>query len=78
MLAVVRDPKDTARLKPIAAQKWLPDRIELGERVAYVWCPNSILDSPVYAAIDKALRQGVTSRNWATTLKLAALAGTET
>lgn len=74
MVAVVRDAGDHAKLKPIAAKTWDPDRIALGPRVAYVWCPNSILDNACYSAVNKALKDGVTARNWATILKLQALA----
>lgn len=76
-VAVLREAKDRAKLEPIAAQKWSPDRIALGERCAYVWCPNGSLESPAFAAVAKALRDGVTSRNWATILKLHALLGTD-
>lgn len=75
MVAVVRESKDHAKLKPIAAKRWDPDRIALGPRVAYVWCPNSILDNACYAAVNNVLKDGVTARNWATILKLQALAG---
>ena len=74
MVAVVRDAADLVKLKPIAARKWDPDRIALGPRVAYVWCPNSILDNECYSAVNKVLKDGVTARNWATILKLQALA----
>lgn len=74
MVAVVRDAADLVKLKPIAAKKWDPDRIALGPRVAYVWCPNSILDNECYSAVNKVLKDGVTARNWATVLKLQALA----
>ena len=74
MVSVVRDAGDLAKLKPIVAQKWDPDRIALGPRVAYVWCPDSILDNACYTAVNRALKDGVTARNWATILKLQTLA----
>jgi uncharacterized protein (DUF1697 family) len=45
----------------------------LGERAAYVWCPEGILDSPVVAALGKKLGDATTTRNWATLSKLHAL-----
>ena len=74
MVAFVRDAGDVAKLKPIVAEEWHPDAIALGPRAAYVWCPNSILDNACYAAVNKVLKDGVTARNWATVLKLQALA----
>jgi len=74
MVSVLREAADLTRLKPFVARKWEPDRIALGPRVAYVWCAKSSLESPVYAEMNKVLKDGVTARNWATMLKLQALA----
>jgi len=75
MVAVLADPAHRERLVPLAARRWAPDALALGGRVAYVWCAGGILDSPVYAEIARAMKDGVTTRNWATMLKLAALVG---
>lgn len=74
MVAVLNDPSHGARLAPLAAQEWAPDVLAVGERVAYMWCPGGILDSRLAEAVGRALRDGVTTRNWATMLKLHALA----
>ncbi len=74
IVSVLRESTDVAKLKPFVARKWEPDRIALGLRVAYVWCAKSSLESPVYAEMNKVLKDGVTARNWATILKLQALA----
>lgn len=65
---------DSARLKPLTGQDWRPERIAIGKRAAYLWCPHGILDSDLAKAVSKALGDSVTSRNWATILKLQALA----
>ena len=57
----------------LCAQDWHPGAAALGERAAYVWCPDGILDSPAAAALVKQLGDTTTSRNWATLLKLHAL-----
>jgi uncharacterized protein (DUF1697 family) len=62
------------RLEPLARQDWSPESLALGERAAYVWMPAGVTDSLLMAAAGKVLRDGVTSRNWATMLKLRALA----
>lgn len=71
--AIFRDPADRAKVMPIAKQDWGAERIALGNRAAYVWCPEGILDSAAFAAVAKILRDRVTSRNWATMLKLHAM-----
>jgi uncharacterized protein (DUF1697 family) len=68
------DPADLALLKPLAKRSWKPEALALGSRAAYLWCPQGALESPLTTAVAKILRDGATTRNWATTLKLAALA----
>jgi uncharacterized protein (DUF1697 family) len=74
MLAVLNDPQHGSRLAPLVEEEWAPDVLAVGERVAYMWCPQGILDSRLAEAVGRALRNGVTTRNWATMLKLHALA----
>ena len=72
-VAVLADPDDTARLKPIQKQDWAPEALAVGSRAAYIWCPNGIAKSLLSEAVGKVLRDGVTTRNWATMTKLQAL-----
>jgi uncharacterized protein (DUF1697 family) len=74
LVTVLRDPKDRRHLEPLARQAWAPEALALGARVAYLWCPTGILESPVNEAVAKLLRDGGTSRNWATIGKLHAMA----
>lgn len=49
----------------------------VGDDACYVWCPDGILDSAVASALGGAkFRDRVTARNWATVLKLQAMART--
>lgn len=73
LVAVLNDRADRARLEPLLAQDWAPEVLALGERVAYVWSPAGILASKLSEALGRVLRDAVTSRNWATILKLHAL-----
>ncbi|MBO0826555.1 MAG: DUF1697 domain-containing protein [Streptosporangiales bacterium] len=53
-----------------------PDRIRLGDRVIYQWCPDGIMAAPdvgTYAV--KNLGVVATGRNWNTLTKLAAMLG---
>ena len=61
-------------LVPMQEDAWHPEVFALGRRVAYMWCPEGVLASPLGEAVNKALRDSVTMRNWSTVLKLNALA----
>ena len=73
LVTVLYDPADARKLQPLMDQDWGSDRLALAGRVAYVWCPDGILQSKLPEATGKVLRDAATSRNWATLLKLHAL-----
>ena len=73
MITVLTNPADRAKLAPLAEQDWKPEALALGERVAWNWCPNGVLESRVQLALGKALKDGATTRNWNTILQLRAL-----
>lgn len=75
MVAVPQTAADLARLEPLRRQRWAPEALATGRRAAYLWCPDGTLKSPLAAAVARALGDAVTTRNWATTSKLAALLG---
>jgi uncharacterized protein (DUF1697 family) len=66
-----------AKAQPLLARDWAPDALAVGTRTAYLGCAEGILVSPLSAAFERATQGGATSRNWATVLKLAAVAGLE-
>ncbi len=74
LVAVLKDPADRKRLVPLTRQDWGREALGLGPRVAYLWCAGGILESPLLASVSRLLGDGVTTRNWATLTKLAALA----
>jgi len=67
---------EQARLKPLLSADWGDERIASGPGVAYLWYPRGILESALGKALDRALGDGVTARNWATTLKILTLTRT--
>jgi uncharacterized protein (DUF1697 family) len=73
LVAFVREPGALARLAPLAGQTLPPDVLALGSQAAYLWCAGGILESKLLAAVHRLLGEGVTTRNWATVLKLQAL-----
>lgn len=52
-----------------------PERLVVGREAAYLYCARGILDSQAGKALLGKVGQSVTTRNWATTLKLLALCG---
>jgi uncharacterized protein (DUF1697 family) len=74
LVAFLNQASDRALLAPHAKRKWGKEKLALGERVAYLWCADGILESPLLKEIGQTLKHGVTTRNWATVTKLRALA----
>ncbi len=73
LVAVWNDLAGRARLEPLLEQDWDGDALAIGTRVAFVWCAGGILESRLLQAVGRALGNSVTTRNWATILKLQAL-----
>lgn len=75
LVFVLMNPPDRSKLKELTERDWGPEAIEIGRRVAYLWCPAGIIESPLAAAAGRILGDAVTVRNWATMTKLQALVG---
>ncbi|HQR08848.1 MAG TPA: DUF1697 domain-containing protein [Gemmatales bacterium] len=73
LLAIVDAPGDMVKLKPLLKEDWGADALAHGKRAAYLWCASGILESKLLSAFSKALKDGMTTRNWATILKLQAM-----
>lgn len=73
MVFVLGDPDQRGRLAALVEQDWGCEQLALGERAAYVWCPEGVLDSAPALALGKQLGDGTTSRNWSTLMKLHAM-----
>jgi uncharacterized protein (DUF1697 family) len=52
-----------------------PEKLVVAAHAAYLYCPQGSLASKAGAALLGKTRGGITTRNWATVLKLHALAG---
>jgi uncharacterized protein (DUF1697 family) len=66
-------PADRARLRPLSRTDWSPEVLAIGTRAAYIWSPDGVGVSRLWEALGLALGDAVTTRNWATVLKLQAL-----
>jgi uncharacterized protein (DUF1697 family) len=73
LVAVLADPADREKLRPLEHRDWTPEALAVGARVAYQWCPPGVIASRLAEAVGRALGDAVTTRNWATMTKLAAL-----
>jgi uncharacterized protein (DUF1697 family) len=73
LILALQDSKAAARLKPLLAERWTPDALALGRRVAYLWCPNGTIHSRLWASVDRIIGEAGTSRNLATMTKLLAV-----
>jgi uncharacterized protein (DUF1697 family) len=73
LVIVLATTANRARIEELAGRSWGAERLAIGSRAAYVWCPNGSLESKAFAALAKVLGDAGTSRNWATVKKLQAL-----
>lgn len=73
LVACMQDNKSLADLVPLQDLAKAPEAMRVGKQAAYLFCPNGILDSKVANSLLGKGNKGVTSRNWATVLKLADL-----
>jgi uncharacterized protein (DUF1697 family) len=74
LVAFVVHPKLLAPLHPMLEETWTPDVLAIGSRAAYLWCSTGILESKLNLAFARKAGASVTTRNWATVLKLQAAA----
>lgn len=70
---ILADPAMRELVAPLCEQDWGAGALALGQRAAYVWCPEGVLESAAAAALGRQLGDATTSRNWATLCKLHAL-----
>ena len=75
LVAFASDQTALQSLESLQALVQPPDRLVVGPHAAYLHCAAGILESKVGAAMLGNPGQRVTTRNWATTLKLLALCG---
>jgi uncharacterized protein (DUF1697 family) len=72
LVAFLAEPANRSLLEPLLEREWAPEALALGSRVAYVWCPDGVLQSSLNDAIGSLAGELVTARNWRTTMKIHA------
>lgn len=74
LVAFVQDRKALSGLAAIGSLVAPPERFSVGKNAAYLLCPAGILESKAWEALLGKAGKSATTRNWATVLKLQALA----
>lgn len=73
LVAFAQEKEDLRHLEGVAGRLAAGERWCLGGQAGYLWCPSGLLDSPAgEALLSLTGRAGgvITTRNWATTLKI--------
>jgi uncharacterized protein (DUF1697 family) len=73
LVAFAAEPAALQGLAPIAKLVQAPEQLHIGAHAAYLHCANGILESTAGAALLGKLGRDITTRNWATVLKIQAL-----
>jgi uncharacterized protein (DUF1697 family) len=72
LVAFVAHPRSLVPLRSLMEDSWEPDALAFGSRAAYLWCAAGVLDSKLSQMFARRAGETVTTRNWATVLKLLA------
>lgn len=75
LVAFVQERAALSGLRAIEPLVVRPERFAIGKRAAYLHCPAGIVRSAAWEALLGKVGRSATTRNWATVLKLEALAG---
>lgn len=73
LVAFTQEPGDLEGLAPLAALAAPPEEFTIRKNAAFLYCPRGVLKSRVGEALLGKAGRMVTTRNWATTLKLQTL-----
>lgn len=72
LVAFVAQPSSLIPLRMLLKESWAPDALAIGSKAAYLWCAAGVLDSRLSQMFARQAGETVTTRNWATVLKLHA------
>lgn len=75
LVAFVMERAALRKARSLLTTDWKPDVVAVGARAAYLWCATGILQSKLLDGFSRTMDRRVTTRNWATVLKLQALLG---
>ncbi len=72
LVAFVTHPRSLVPLRSLLKDSWTPDALAIGSQAAYLWCAAGVIDSKLSQMFARRAGETVTTRNWATVLKLQA------
>jgi uncharacterized protein (DUF1697 family) len=75
LVAFISSAATLGKAKGLLAETWAPDALAIGTNAAYLWCANGVIESKLMQAFGRVTSDAITTRNWATVLKLHAAAG---
>jgi uncharacterized protein (DUF1697 family) len=76
LVAFVAHPRMLVPLRSLLNEPWAPSEVAISPRAAYLWCVDGILDGKLSQIFARRAGETVTTRNWATVLKLLAASNT--
>jgi uncharacterized protein (DUF1697 family) len=74
LVAFVTDASALEEARGLLSASWKPDAIAVGTKAAYLWCANGLIHSRLMKEFSRVTGDGATARNWATILKIQAIA----
>ena len=77
LVLFTQDASTLAELKALESGDWAPEAFAVGAHAAWLWCADGIIESRLSKAVGKLLKTSGTARNWATVVKLDAMARLE-
>jgi len=70
LVAFVSDLGVLERVQPMTRESWAPDQLAIGSKAIYLWCASGVLESKLPQVFSRLTKDKVTTRNWATVLRL--------
>jgi len=66
------DPTHMAPLAPLQKERWIPEALAVGKRVAYLWCARGVGISRLWTMVNRAIGDTGTARNVTTMTRILA------
>lgn len=73
-VAILDGARTAFALRPLLAETWKPEALAVAGRFAWMWCPDGVIASRLYKAVDRAAGDLATVRNLATLTRLRGVA----
>lgn len=71
LIGVLSAASDRDRLGALIERDWGDERLGFGQRAVYLWIPDGVKQSRLYAGLDRVMADRVTTRNLSTMMRIA-------